>query len=67
MKFESGKIKLLNMDCMEYMRSVPAGYFDLAVTDPPYFNGPNKSGYYGKGYSSLGVRKSQKHSMTGSI
>lgn len=25
-----------NVDCMEYMRSVPDKYFDLAVVDPPY-------------------------------
>lgn len=26
----------LNMDCMEYMKTVPDKYFDLAVVDPPY-------------------------------
>lgn len=26
----------LNIDCMEYMASVPDNYFDLAVVDPPY-------------------------------
>lgn len=25
-----------NCDCMEYMRNVPDGFFDLAVVDPPY-------------------------------
>lgn len=25
-----------NCDCMEYMRAVPDGFFDLAVVDPPY-------------------------------
>ena len=29
-------IKMLNMDCMEYMKSVPDKYFDLAIVDPPY-------------------------------
>jgi site-specific DNA-methyltransferase (adenine-specific) len=29
-------IKMLNMDCMEYMRTVPDKYFDLAVVDPQY-------------------------------
>lgn len=28
--------KVYNMDCMEYMRSLPDKYFDLAVVDPPY-------------------------------
>ena len=25
-----------NMDCMEYMRTLPDKAFDLAVVDPPY-------------------------------
>jgi DNA modification methylase len=29
-------IELLNIDCMEYMKTVPDKYFDLAVVDPPY-------------------------------
>lgn len=37
---------LLNIDCMEFMRTVPDKYFDLAVCDPPYFDGPQKPGYY---------------------
>ncbi len=28
-----------NMDCMEYMRTVPDKAFDLAVVDPPYGDG----------------------------
>lgn len=31
---------------MEYMRSVPDKHFDLACCDPPYFDGPQKPGYY---------------------
>jgi len=30
------KLTLLNIDCMEYMATVPDKYFDLAVVDPPY-------------------------------
>lgn len=26
----------LNIDCMEYMKSIPDKAFDLAVVDPPY-------------------------------
>lgn len=54
-------ITLLNADCMEYMRTLPNNAFDLAIVDPPYFNGPNKSGYYGKGYSSLGVQRAKHY------
>ena len=25
-----------NIDCMEYMKSIPDNYFDLCLTDPPY-------------------------------
>jgi len=32
---------ILNIDCMEYMRSVPDNYFDLAIADPPYGHGNN--------------------------
>lgn len=30
------KLTLLNVDCMEYMATVPDKYFDLAVVDPEY-------------------------------
>ena len=31
-----GNATILNVDCMEYMRSLPDKHFDLAVCDPPY-------------------------------
>lgn len=34
-------IELLNIDCMEYMATVPDKYFDLTLTDPPYNVGRN--------------------------
>lgn len=34
-------IEMLNMDCMEYMRSLPDNAFDLAIVDPPYGIGEN--------------------------
>ena len=30
------EIKLLNVDCLEYMKTVPNNHFDLAIVDPPY-------------------------------
>ena len=30
-----------NMDCMEYMKSIPDKFFELAVVDPPYGIGEN--------------------------
>jgi len=56
-----GKATIHNMDCMDYMRTLPDNAFDLAIVDPPYFDGPNKSGYYGKGYSSLGVKRGKHY------
>ena len=35
-------IKLINCDCMEYMKTIPDKYFDLAIVDPPYGIGANK-------------------------
>lgn len=29
-------VKILNIDCMEYMKGVPDKFFDLAIVDPPY-------------------------------
>lgn len=46
-----------NIDCMEYMRSLPDKAFDLAVADPPYFSGPEKRGYYGSKESKIGVHR----------
>lgn len=49
----SGKIALYNMDCMELLRQTPDKYYSLCVVDPPYFEGPNKPGFYRNGeYSS---------------
>ena len=44
-----------NMDCMEYMKTIPDKAFDLAVVDPPYFSGPEKRGFYGCKISKIGV------------
>lgn len=52
-------IELLHIDCMEYMKTLDDNAFDLAIVDPPYFEGPNNSGYYGKGYSNLGVQRAK--------
>lgn len=37
-----------NMDCMDGMKEYPDKFFDLAVVDPPYGIGINKSGRLGK-------------------
>ena len=56
-----GSVSVYLGDCMDFLRSVPDGAYDVAIVDPPYFNGPNKTGYYGKGYSSLGVQRAKHY------
>jgi site-specific DNA-methyltransferase (adenine-specific) len=56
-----GDATLYQGDCMAVMAGLQDGEFGLAITDPPYFDGPQKSGYYGKGYSSLGVQRAKHY------
>lgn len=56
-----GSCSLFHGDCMDFMAGCRDKQFDLAIVDPPYFAGPNKSGYYGKGYSSLGVQRAKHY------
>jgi site-specific DNA-methyltransferase (adenine-specific) len=42
-------------DSLEIMPEIPDKEFQLAIVDPPYFDGPNKLGYYGARESSCGV------------
>jgi hypothetical protein len=39
-------LDLRQMDCMELMKKYPDKHFDLAIVDPPYFDVPQKAGYY---------------------
>lgn len=55
-------IDLIRCDCMEYMSDCEDNYFDLAIVDPPYFDGPQKSGYCGNGYSNLGIKRNKYYS-----
>jgi site-specific DNA-methyltransferase (adenine-specific) len=51
-------IRLLNMDCMEYMAGLPDKAFDLAIVDPPY--GIGESGESNKTRSVIAVSKNYK-------
>ena len=44
-----------NMDCMEYMHTLPDKAFDLAVCDPPYFSGPERRRHYGRSISTTRI------------
>lgn len=70
-----------NVDCMEYMRSVPDKYFDLAVVDPPYgdaggdlltrpasasgLTAINRGGWHGKQKYHLGTYPAQERPTAG--
>lgn len=47
----------LNIDCMEYMKSLPDNAFDLAIADPPFFSGPDRRNFYGQQVSGTGVKR----------
>lgn len=45
--------EVYNTDCMEYMKSIPDKFFDLAIVDPPYgINAPNMN---------MGTNMNRKH------
>lgn len=48
---------IYNMDCMEGLKDMPDGCFDLAIVDPPYFSGPERREYYGRKISPIGVKR----------
>ena len=52
-----GNATIMNIDCMEYMRTLPDKFFDLAVCDPPYFNDYAKKNYTGSDVSKSGVKR----------
>jgi len=51
-------IELLNMDCMEYMKTCKDNEFDLAIVDPPY--GIGESGKTNASRGKLAVAKDYK-------
>ena len=54
------KTQVFNMDCMEYMQSLPDGYFSLSIVDPPY--GININVNMGR---RKGDKKSNYHKFSG--
>ena len=46
-------IELLNIDCMEYMRTLPDKAFDLAIVDPPYGIGMDGGNVGYKGFNNF--------------
>ena len=56
--------EVYNMDCMEYMRTLPDKYFDLAIADPPYQIGTSKSSHGGAGKMKNRVMNQQAKKFT---
>ena len=46
-----------NENCKKATKRYPDKYFDLAIVDPPYFEGPNKRKYYGKSCSTRKIKR----------
>lgn len=49
--------EFINIDCMELLKNSADNSFDLAIVDPPYFNGPNRRRYYGSNVSAERVKR----------
>lgn len=50
-------IEYYNIDCMVGMARYPDKYFDLAIVDPPYFQGVTNRKFYGREVSKTGVKR----------
>lgn len=54
-------VKILNIDCMAYMATLPDKAFDLAIVDPPYGGGQHFNFRYGIGDAVYDSRKPEEH------
>lgn len=57
---EKPLLKMILGDCEEYMKTLPDKSFDLAIVDPPYFEGPQNSKYF-KGNNQKAQQKKYKN------
>lgn len=46
-------------DCLEVMKKLPDKCIDLVLTDPPYFDGPQKHNFFGSYKSRLGIERNK--------
>jgi site-specific DNA-methyltransferase (adenine-specific) len=58
-----GKASIYNVDCMEYMATLPDKAFDLAIVDPPYFEKVGKEIFPGAAVSTTGVKRHRYESQ----
>ena len=52
--------KVYNIDCNKFMKDKPDNYYELAIVDPPYFEGPNKGKKYYQGKNNKAKCKEYK-------
>lgn len=50
-----------NCDCLEYLKTVPDKYFDLACVDPPYGGGGTDNEFHGAVVGRFGGRFEKYH------
>lgn len=48
---------VFNTDYKQYLPKFEDKFFDLIIGDPPYFDGPNKRGFYGKSVSTTSIKR----------
>jgi site-specific DNA-methyltransferase (adenine-specific) len=46
------KTRSFNMDCLDFMASIPDNFYDLAIVDPPYNVGASDGSFGNRGYDS---------------
>ena len=65
------KINFYNCDCMEFMKTIPDQYYDLAIVDPPYGIGQpkqsNLKGYNGRDSLENRLQKNRLNSGSGKL
>lgn len=49
--------EVYNMDCVEYMKTLPDKFIDLAIVDPPFFKNVANGSFYGSGLTKNGVKR----------
>lgn len=50
-------INIIHGDSLEAMKAMPDKAYELCICDPPYFDGPDKLGYYGGDVSQTKVKR----------
>ena len=54
--------EVFNMDCVEYMRTLPDNHFDIAICDPPYGDADSGNFHLGGG-AEVGSTATRSHKL----